>query len=89
MGTKREAPPLPGDDLFDGDYSDEKRRQVAHSNGARLRGSRKYMFGGATPRRDLPLFDRLWRERTIEIRCRQLQRGEGSSSAATTSLARF
>ena len=85
MGTKREAPPLPGDDLFDGDYSDEKRRQVARSDAARLHDSRKYMFRDALPRRDLPLFDWLRRERAIEIRRRQLQRGEGNSSAATAS----
>ena len=85
MGAKREAPPLPSDDLFDGDYSDEKRRQVTRSDGARLRSRRKYMFRGATLRCNLLLFDQLRQERVIEIRRRQLQRGEGSSSVATTS----
>ena len=85
MAPKREAEPLPGDEVFDGDYSDEKRRQVARSDAARLRGSYRYMTGGASPRRDLPLFDRLRAERSQEMRRRcQAQRAEWSSSSVAT-----
>ena len=53
MPPKREADaPLPGDEVFDGDYFDEKHRQVARSDAARLRDSYRYMTGGASPRRD-------------------------------------
>ena len=84
MPPKREAEaPLPGDGVFDGDYSDEKRRQVARSDAARLRGSYRYNTGGASPRRDLPLFDRLRAERSQEVRRRRAaQRAEWSSSSA-------
>ena len=84
MPPKREAEaPLPGDGVFDGDYSDEKRRQVARSDAARLRGSYRYNTGGTSPRRDLPLFDRLRAERSQEIcRRRAAQRAEWSSSSA-------
>ena len=92
MAPKREAtPPLPGDDSeFGGDFSSEKRAQVVRSDGARKRGSRKYKLGEPIPTgwnvRKLPEFDRLRREREIEIRRRQqlrLRNGEGISSAAS------
>ena len=86
MAPKREAP-LPSDDQFGGDYSDEKRAQVVRSDVARKRGARKYSRGGSV-RCDLPEFDRLRREREIEIRRRKqlrLRHGEGSSSAGASS----
>ena len=91
MAPKREAEPLPGDDKFGGDYSDEKRRQVSRSDGARKRGVLKYKLGEPVPagwhRRDLPEFDRLRRLGEIEIRRREQLRlhGEGSSSAGASS----
>ena len=42
----------------------EEGRRAARSDAARLRGSYRYMTDGASPRRDLPLFDRLQVERS-------------------------
>ena len=92
MAPKREnSPPLPGDDRFGGDYSDERRAKLVRSDGARKRCSRKWTNDHLpVPQplryRAVEEFDRLRWERELERRRRaRLNGGEGSSSGSASS----
>ena len=95
MAPKREnSPPLPGDGLFGGYYSDARRAKLVRSDGSRKRLAHQWTnrHMPVPPRvryQAVPIFDRIRREREEELRRRARQRngGEGSSRGGSSSTA--